>query len=185
MRAFRLSVLLLAVLFACFSVPSAEAQRPGHGPKPTLSPKGRFVIVQNRHRSGVEQLVRFRNGKTVVLAKSAPRPALFEVSPDDKWIYRQQRIGHGENVAYIYRVNERGFVTPADRTLNDRAISYMKRKADFRPERYFNINVAFHKWDKKNGDLVFEFHASPVRGREKPVDRRLRYNLNTEEVSKD
>jgi len=128
--------------------------------------------------------VKFRNGDTYILAKRAPGPALFEISPNGKWIYRQQRISPGENVGYIYRVDKKGRIHPANETLNDRAIRYLMKKTGFRPDRYFHKNVAFSKWEMKKNRLVFEFHASPIRSREQPVDRWLNYDLETGEVSK-
>jgi len=174
-------VLLFAVLFAL--VVPAQAQRPIR--PPTVSSRGDFAIVQRQKRGGVEQTVEFRNGKTIVLDRRAPWPALYEIAPDDRWIFRQQRLSPGENVGYVYAVDmSNRDVIPAQSTLNDRAIWYLQKKWGFRPDRYFNINVAFFKWDMKKKVLIFEFHASPIRSREEPVDLRLRYNLKTGEITK-
>jgi hypothetical protein len=76
------------------------------------SPKGTFRLVQEYQegepywhwRTWVEE----QGGKRYLLAENDPEtyqryPAQYSISPDEQWIFRQQKWASGESVAYLYR----------------------------------------------------------------------------------
>jgi hypothetical protein len=78
--------------------------------EPLRSPRGTFQIRQTKGEDW-EACISFSDSrKPPVHLSRVSWPGVFSISPNDEWILRIQKVGSGENVGFLYRIENTGRV---------------------------------------------------------------------------
>jgi len=89
----------------------------------TESPHHTYRIVQHfAEYWGATLHFRDTSRKDVSLASDPDRypwPAIYEISPDEQWIFRDQKTGSGTGIAFLYHVEQNGRVWRMEQRLDD------------------------------------------------------------------
>src|SRR5437764_4110489 len=93
----------LLICMLCSVAVAAEGE-PWATDKPLVSPSHSFTIVQQRNGdwSTTVQFQR-RHAPDITFTDVYPWPALFYISPDDRWILQVQKSGSGDNISFLFR----------------------------------------------------------------------------------
>ncbi len=163
-------LLLLLVLFAFTAQAQTEEEV-------TTSPRGTFQIVQH-HDGNWTQVLRFTgfHPRTIPLEEGISWPALYYVSPDEQWVLRVQKSGSGDNIAFLYHLDEHGQFWRKEEQLGRFGFAFLAAQPGS-PRNLYHTGIDFDSWNLQAGQLRFSIHGSDADRSNKGVDRLLVYNL--------
>lgn len=135
-RLFHWSLILVVLMICRDGVQAQKTEEKLPEEAPLVSPGKTFSIVRvdrDNHENAAEKMVFTKAAVKEVALEIFPWRGLYYVSPDDRWILRDQKIGSGESEAILYRVEANGRVSQVV-GFNDRlwfasdAVSRLKKK---------------------------------------------------------
>lgn len=170
---FTMRVLLLSA--ACRL--AAEDRYPGE----TLitSPRGSFRITPDMHNDSWQPRLHFLSpgGESIILADDSPWLGRFFVSPDDQWLLQIQKAGSGDNISFLYRIEENARIWRTEEQLGALAFRFLDRTAGLEVEHLYHTGIEFVSWDMSAGLLRFSIHGSSgVKGTE-GVEQEMVYDV--------
>jgi hypothetical protein len=142
----------------------------------TVSPKRSFEIIQTYKNDWTETVYFFKDRKKTVLEHGIFWPALFYISPDDRWILRIQKSGSGDNVSYLYKIEPDHHVRPREEQIGELGFSFLSHQPGGLSGDLYHTGIEFTSWDLKDGLLYFTIHASGETSGT-GLKRSLTYNL--------
>lgn len=151
----------------------------------TTSPKKTFKIVQHGEAYWTET-IQFAKGenRNIGIEYGISWPASFYISPDEQWILRVQKSGSGDNISYIYRIDEKRRVWRMEQQIGRLGFEFIKRETGLSESNMYHTGIDFVSWDIDGNTLNFRIHASIIRkGSDHALDRALTYNLITHTIS--
>lgn len=134
--------------------------------KPLASPQGTFTVSQFRGPApdgNFKTRIHFTKDRHPDLFLEAEWvwPALFYVSPDDRWILQIQKVGSGDNVSYLHHLDAQGHLH-TERRLNERAFKHLEGVLQVPESDLYHTGAEFQGWDMKSGLLKFTLSGSFV-----------------------
>ena len=168
-------LLLLALLVLAVSAQAED--------EVTTSPRGTFKIIQ--HDDGNwKQVLRFTDGDTraITLAEDTPWPARYYVSPDERWILRVQKSGSGDNISFLYHLDEHKQLWRREEQVGALGFAYLATQPGL-PRNLYHTGIGFESWDLKAGQLRFIISASDADQSDNGFCRSLVYNLQDGGIS--
>jgi hypothetical protein len=161
----------LTLLVACGTFSIAQET-------PLVSPRRSFTISQQQNGGWTTTLC-FAHAAhpDVTLAGGYPWPALFFISPDDRWILQIQKSGSGDNISFLYRVEQSGRVWRMEQGFGELAFQFLDRLPGLHRAEMYHTGIEFHAWSMRDGLLRFTIHGSSVEQSGKGVERELIYDL--------
>ena len=162
----------LALLSACFSMSLAQEA-------PLVSPQRSFTISQKRNDEWSTTL-HFAHGARadVSLEGHYPWPALFYISPDDHWILQIQKSGSGDNISFLYRVEQSGRVWRMEQGFGELAFTFSDSLPGLQHPELYHTGIEFGAWNMRDGLLRFTIYGSSVERSGEGLKRELIYDLN-------
>jgi hypothetical protein len=150
----------------------------------TVSPHQSFKILQHRNNDGVRQSIQFNKGakSSILLDASISWPAQYYISPDEKWILRIQKSGSGDNISFLYHLDEHGKLWRKEDQIGDLGFAYLARQKGT-PHDLYHTGIKFKSWDLSKGQLRFSIHGSDVHQSGHGIDLELIYKLKDETIS--
>jgi hypothetical protein len=144
------------------------------------SPKGSYIITQTLGERWSAAL-HFVDGSRVDAPLAAdpdqyPWPASYYISPDEKWIMRIQKIGSGENWAFLYHVEPSGRVWRLEQHLDDLAFRFLATKLGIARKDFYHTGLEFVLWDTNRHLLRFTVSGSRLNESGKGIERQLAYD---------
>jgi hypothetical protein len=121
-------------------------------------------------------------GPGLVLEYDVMWAATYEISPDEQWILRIQKVGSGVNISYLYRVDEKHHVWRLEEQIGELALAFLARTSVVVPQDLYHTGIAFKSWDMKAGLLNFTVSGSSTKESGKGVKRALAFKLDEHAV---
>jgi hypothetical protein len=145
---------------------------------PLVSPRHTFTISQHEN-GGWTTILHFANAAQpdVTLGNQYPWPALFYVSPDDHWILQIQKSGSGDNISFLYHVEQSGRVWRMEQGFGDLAFHFLDHLPGLHRGELYHTGIEFRAWSMRDGSLRFTIHGSSVEKSGQGVERELLYDL--------
>ncbi len=172
--------LLLAFLLLAWTLPVHAGED-----DITVSPRKTFTVVQHWGEEGVKQTLRFAAdmARAVILEEAMPWPALYHVSPDERWMLRVQKSGSGDNISFLYRVEPSARrVRRMEEQVGALAFAYLARVPGL-PRNLYHTGIEFGAWDLKRGLLRFTASASDTEQSGSGFHRPLVYHLREHTIT--
>jgi len=143
------------------------------------SPKGTFTITQHQDGNWTTKL-HFAKGAhpNVALTDDYPWPALFYVSPDERWILQIQKSGSGENISFLYRLEPNGRLWRMEQRFGELALAFLERARGIPLADLYHTGIEFEAWNPKRGLLQFTIRGSSVKRSGEGITMQMVYNLN-------
>jgi hypothetical protein len=146
----------------------------------TISPRSSFKIIQHYEGNFVSRIHFSKKAiPDVILGEPEPNlyawPALFYISPDDKWVLQIQKTGSGDNTAFLFHVEPNGRVWRMEEPVYDLAYSYITQHSRANKTAMYHTGLEFGSWDLKAGFLRFSFNGTFDGGG--GIKRKLAYDL--------
>jgi len=147
----------------------------------TEAPKHTYRIVQH-YAENWDAMLHFRDTSRsdVPLANDPDRypwPAIYEISPDDQWIFRDQKTGSGTGIAFLYHVEQTGRVWRMEQRLDDLAFAYLTAHDHISRSDYYHVGAEFIAWDLPAQSLRFRVSGTAEDSSKPHLDRALTYHL--------
>ena len=174
MRFFSANSLLLLVC--------ALSLRAADGPEPAdnrlISPRGTFTLTQH-YAGNWTTTLHFNKGAhaDVPFTESYPWPAIFSVSPDEKWILQIQKSGSGDNISFLYTIDAARRLSPMDQPFGELAFAFVEHSTHVSFKDLYHTGIEFGAWDLKAGLLRVSVHGSSENQSGKGVDQVVLYDL--------
>lgn len=108
---------------------------------------------------------------------------LFDVSPDGRWILCVQKTGSGDNVAWLYTVDEAGRVLRVETRLDEMGWQLSDRISKLKRSQLYHTGISDWKWTDR-GTLIFALRGSDVEKSGEGVTLDLEYDLARHTVSR-
>jgi len=180
MRLFAAALLAFTVI----SVAGAEDE-PWAAHKPLVSPAGSFTIVQQRDGDWATT-IRFNRiqAPEVRFTDVYPWPALFYISPDDRWMLQVQKSGSGDNISFLFRVDSEGRFWRMEPGFMKLAWAFVERTESLHRSDLYHTGIGFRSWDLQGHMLRFTFHGSYVH-RDAGIHIPLVYDLQKHVITRD
>ena len=171
-------VAVLAAFVCAASAPDDEV---------TEAPRRTYRIVQH-YAGNWDATLHFRDTSLgdALLASDPDRypwPAIYDISPDDQWIFRDQKPGSGTGCAFLYHVEQSGRVWCMVQRLDDLAFAYLGAHESVHRSDYYHVGVEFIAWDLPTQSLRFRLSGSSQRASKPHLDRRLTYHLDSHAIT--
>jgi len=142
-------------------VGSGFADEPWAYEKPLISPSKTFSIHQKRKDSWYTTIHFFRDGRPdIQFSDDYSWPALFYISPDDKWMLQIQKTGSGDNTSFLLKVDQEGRCWRMEPKLMEHAWTFLEDSHSIKETGLYHTGIDFGSWDLKDHSLHFTFHAS-------------------------
>ena len=153
----------------------------------TESPRHTFRVVQH-FTENWDATLHFRDAsrKDASLAKDPDRypwRAIYEISPDDQWIFRDQKTGSGTGIAFLYRVEQTGRVWRMEQRLDDLAFAYLAAHDHISRSEYYHVGLEFIAWDLPAQSLRFQVSGAAQQQGKPHLDRTLTYHLASHQIT--
>lgn len=167
MRSLRLiPALLLLACGLCRGDEEAEEREKLPGETPLTSPGKTFSIVRAHDTPteedpySIEEKVVFANDKLgeIPLVVTSWR-GYYHISPDDRWILRQQKTGSGANMAILYRVEENGRVSQVQ-GFDARVWAASDVVSRLKLKELFHTGLHMVIWSKDSKTLTIKIHGT-------------------------
>jgi hypothetical protein len=187
--------LAFAAIIACTS--AATASDKAQEENTFKAPSGRFTIIQRWTRPdyigtdkdchgecGWRALLQFTDkSKRQVILADEPEwyvwPADYRISPDEKWIIRDQKTGSGENSFFLYRLGPDGDVWRRVESVDDAVFAALLTPLHHTRRDYYHVQIALVSWDLPAGRLHLKAYATANdREHEHINGRSVMYDLN-------
>jgi hypothetical protein len=161
----------LTLLVACGTFSIAQET-------PLVSPRRSFTISQQQNGGWTTTLC-FAHAAhpDVTLAGGYPWPALFFISPDDRWILQIQKSGSGDNISFLYRVEQSGRVWRMQQDFGDLAFHFLEQLPGVDRAEMYHTGIEFRAWSMRDDSLRFSIRGSSVEQSGKGVEQELIYDL--------
>jgi len=148
---------------------------------PLVSPLKTFSIVRvnpDEQTSVAEKIVFKKSTLEEVPLECTSWRGLYHVSPDDRWILRDQKTGSGESMAMLYRVEENGRVTEVanfDENLwiASDAVSRLKRKE----KQLYHTGVGEVVWSTDSGTVTVTVSGTNFEKSGDGIRTRIAYDI--------
>ncbi len=165
------------VCLLIFLVPHSFASEAKVKDEVTTSPRGTFEIVQH-YEGDWTQSVRFihASARTVILEQGISWPARYYISPDARWILRVQKSGSGDNISFLYHLDDHGQLSRKEERIGELGFAYLARQSGV-PHDLYHTGIEFESWDLKAGLMRFIIIGSDSNHSGNVVRRSLAYNL--------
>ena len=172
---------LLAVLLALAGAASAAED------EVTEAPRHTYKIIQH-YAGNWDAVLRFSAASRGDASLAGdpdryPWPAIYEISPDDQWIFRDQKTGSGTGIGFLYHVEQIGRVWRMEQRLDDLAFAYLGAHDHFSRLDYYHVGLEFIAWDLPAQSLRFRLSGSSQRPGKPHLDRRLTYHLDSHAIT--
>src|SRR6266581_1013689 len=130
---------------------------------PLVSPLSSFTISQQQN-DGWTTALHFAHAahRDVSLEGKYPWPALFYISPDDRWILQIQKSGSGDNISFLYRVEQNGRVWRMGQGFGELAFQFLDLLPGLHRAEMYHTGIEFRAWSMRDGSLRFTIHGSSV-----------------------
>jgi hypothetical protein len=161
----------LTLFLVCASISPAQDA-------PVLSPRGSYTISQQQNE-GWTTTLHFAHAThpDASLEGQNPWPALFYISPDDRWILQIQKSGSGDNISFLYRVEKNGRVWRMEHGFGELAFQFLDRLPGLHRGEMYHTGIEFRAWSTRDGSLRFTIRGSSIEQSGKGVERELIYDL--------
>jgi hypothetical protein len=114
----------------------------------------------------------------VAQPKWYPWPANYQISPDERWIIRDQKTGSGENALFLYRLAPNGHLWRMAQHLDDLVFAALLAPLHRTRDDYYHLEVALTSWDLAAGKVHLKAYATSNDRDETSIDgRRVTYDL--------
>jgi hypothetical protein len=173
---------VLAVLLALACAASAAED------EVTEAPRHTYKIIQH-YGGNWDAVLRFSDASRVDAPLAGdpdryPWPAIYEISPDDQWIFRDQKTGSGTGIGLLYHVEQTGRAWRMEQRLDDLAFAYLAAHDHLSRSDYYHVGVEFIAWDLSANELHFRVSGSAQKQGKPHLDRRLTYHLASHEITR-
>lgn len=123
---------------------------------PLVAPRHSFTISQQQNR-GWTTTLHFAHAtqSDVILGDQYPWPALFYISPDDHWILQIQKSGSGDNISFLYHVEQSGRVWRMEQGIGDLAFRFLDRLPGPHRAEMYHTGIDFDAWSMRDDSLRF------------------------------
>ena len=153
----------------------------------TEAPRHTYRIVQH-YADNWDAVLHFRDPPRadVELARDPDRypwPAIYHISSDDQWIFRDQKTGSGTGCGFLYRVEQSGRVWCMAQRLDDLAFAYLAAHEHVTRSDYYHVGLEFIAWDLPAQTLHFRVRGSAQEEGKSHLDRELSYHLASHEIT--
>lgn len=101
---------------------------------------------------------------------------MYYISPDEQWIMRIQKIGSGENCAFLYRVESNGRVSRMEQHLDDLAFRFLALNSGISRRDFYHTGLEFVSWNVTRHLLRFTVSGSRLNESGKGIERQLGYD---------
>jgi hypothetical protein len=189
------ATLLLLVLYAA----TTRASETAPGEFDAKSPHGRFTITQHWVRPdyiasntdcndadcGWAAVLKFADTSRaqVTLADQPewyPWPAAYRISPDEKWIIRDQKTGSGENSLFLYHLTQDGQIWRLATSIDDAVFATLLAPLHRTRKDYYHLRVVLASWDIPADRVHLKAFATPNDKKDQLIDgRKITYDLKT------
>ena len=152
---------------------------------PVVSPKKSFAITQTHvEGNGYTTTVTFKNSrKSFVLQPSQMDwRGFYTVSPNERWILRIQKIGSGDDIAFLYEVKDEDII-PVQPNLGQTAWGFHEKVSAYENGSLYHTGFEFVAWDS-SGNLVLKMHGSGGDQAHQVKDFVVKYNLFNKQFTK-
>ena len=153
----------------------------------TEAPRHTYRIVQH-YAGNWQATLRFSDASRAdtplaVDPDRYPWPAIYEISPDDQWIFRDQKTGSGIGIAFLYHVEQTGRVWRMEQRLDDLAFAYLGAHDHISRADYYHVGAEFIGWDLPGQSLRFRVSGTAEQQGKPHLDRPLVYHLASHTVT--
>jgi hypothetical protein len=167
---------ILLAVFACISAAAEDA--PFAHEKPLISPRGTFSIHQRRDGDCTTTIHFTRGARAdVTFTDAYSWPALFYVSPDDRWVLHLQKSGSGDNISFLFRVDSEDRFWRMEPGLGELAFAFLEKQRLADKKDLYHTGITFDAWDLSRHRLLFTVHGSRVEHSGEGIDVPLVYDL--------
>jgi hypothetical protein len=154
----------------------------------TESPRQTYRIVQH-FAENWDATLHFRDSsrKDAPLAHDPDRypwPAIYQISADEQWIFRDQKTGSGTGIAFLYHVEQTGRVWRMEQRLDDLAFAYLSLHDHITRSDYYHFGLEFMAWDLPAQSLRFRVTGTAEQQGKPNLDRRLTYHLASHAITR-
>ena len=112
-----------------------------------------------------------------------PYEPTFTKSPDGRWFLLIQKVGSGDNVAWLYSVDDVGRVFSLQTSLDSMAWHFSERVSPLKHAQLYHTGISDPKWtDRKT--LTFTLSGSDAKKSESGVTLDLEYDLAKNTISR-
>ena len=172
------AVFALLFVFACTTAAAED--------EVTESPHHTYRIVQH-YAGNWDASLRFRDSShsDAPLASDPDRypwPAIYDISSDEQWVFRTQKTGSGESIAFLYHVEPQGRVWRMEQRLDDLAFAFLSREHVVR-KTYYHVGAEFIAWDLPHHVLRFRISGTAQQQGQSHLDRSLAYHLDSHAIT--
>jgi hypothetical protein len=178
-------LLAATLLISALSSIAASEDQPWAIDKPLESPLHSFSVVQ--HRDGNwSTTVHFEriHAPDITFTEVYPWPALFYVSPDDRWMLQIQKSGSGDNISFLFHIDSEGRFWRMEPGLMELAWAFIEHTQSLHQSDLYHTGIDFRRWDLRAHLLHFTFHGT-YDTRHEALEVPLTYDLQKHVVARD
>jgi hypothetical protein len=150
-----------------------------------ISPKKSLIITQAYEEDGFTSTLTFKASNKSFVLQPSPIDwrGFYTISPDERWVLRIQKIGSGDNNAWLYEVKD-GAISP-EYDLGEIAWEFYEKVSAFKNAPLYHTGFRFVEWDSQ-GNLVLTMHGTSDEQIETHHVRGfvVKYNLSTKQFTK-
>lgn len=121
-----------------------------------------------------EELHFRESGLATVALEGLSWPAVYDVSPDGQWLLRIQKIGSGESMGMLYRVEENGRVSEIA-GFDDLLWSV----SPVRRNQLYHTGIASAKWADDSASLKVQLTGKADSKEKRELDAAILYDVKT------
>ncbi len=144
---------------------------------------GHFEIVQEFRGISLET-IRFPKGQfSPVQLAGYPWPGIYEISPDEQWVFRTQKVGAGESIAMLYRVEKNGRVSEVI-GFNEALWKVADEKARLKRKQLYHTGIVSVGWSKDSSTLEIKFRGKNAEQSGDGIEVILVYDLKKSVISR-
>ncbi len=149
----------------------------------TTSPRGTFKIIQH-YDGNWKQVLGFTDSaaRTITLDEGSPWSARYYVSPDEQWVLRVQKSGSGDNISFLYHLDEHRQLWRREEQIGSLGFAYLATQTGL-PRNLYHTGIEFESWNLEAGQLRFTISASDADQSGDGFHRSLSYKLRDGSIS--
>jgi hypothetical protein len=153
----------------------------------TEAPRHTYRVVQH-YAGNWDATLRFSDtslGETSLAGDPDryPWPSIYEISPDDQWIFRDQKTGSGSGIAFLYHVEQTGRVWRMEQRLDDLAFAYLLAGDHISRSDDYHVGAEFLTWNLPAQSLRFRVSGAAQHQGKPHLDRTLTYHLASHQIT--
>jgi hypothetical protein len=145
----------------------------------TLAPSGKLKIIQRPEEHGWIMEVEFTNAAfpPARLKGEEGFPALFYLSPDERWLFEIRKDGSGSNDAHLYKLQKHRLQRTED-SFTKLSFAYLEKQFGFDEADHYHTGFAFKSWDMAKMSLKFTLVGN-TSSTHIPLNQCLVFHLDT------